>query len=1086
MTVDLKDARDRVLVDNTAQAVFKHLDRIEDHRAELGPRWIWELIQNARDSARPRGVRIRIRVSASEFSFEHDGKPFASDEIAHLVYHGSTKVEDFQNVGQFGSGFLSTHLLSRTVRVAGRLEDARRFQFSLSRVGDSPEELRVAMDRSWRAFEASVEGALPMSESSTSFVYAVSGQGGTLVERGLENLRLCCPLVLAFCPTIRGIDVEVPGGRWSMRRGDWEPRTGGGILSIEYTEDDEELCRFVAVADGGSECCAAVQLCRSETGLRVDSGQDAVAKLFLLFPLIGTERLGLPSSVNSERFKPHEDRDGIVLSGDSEGAQGNWRLLEDSVQCQAQVLKWCAEGRWGGMERMLAFDTRYLPDWADGDPRFRQFLMKLVVGARSTPLFRTLGGDWIEPRAAWLPATEDTMHGERLWSLMCSWSGAHERLPRREELASWVSNLSSWARLLSTSRPQMKEALTLIKVAEYVNDAGSLKELRGRLRGIESLAWLCSLLELVRDAGEMNLFDEFDLLPNQAGELERRSDLRRDEQISDELKDVAEAFGLEIRKELLDKHAEIEGIVGLLVPEREPELLDRLLGRVRDACREDRIDPVLVPWAVRLFRWIVDRPEYADRLEGLPVPTADDDDDGVAVLNLERALEAPKRPLAPVAVWPETARKFGWLFPRRRILADAFVGDDRDVWRRFEENGYIVASPLVETKRIVEMFLPDEPLPERDRAGAHKSTEEVEISDVACLLQADIGLIDTARKSRKRSTELIRFLVEFVAEADQRAFDEHSVDCECGDQHSFYRAAWLVPLHGRRWVPLDASGRRAAPASAESLAGLLVDSPETGELLSGERGGELLDALGISRADLALRVVAEDEDERLTLIRSMQDLTTAVGDVDRVRELATEIREHPEIIESIEARRSRRRKIQRNQEICRLVEQLLRDALEGCGLTVHRTHIGSDFEVESDFVENEEEMGLELVDAGGSTLIEVKSTRVDEVKMTPVQAETACSFGDGFALCVVPLDDDEPTSETIRQRIRVVFGIGMNLESALKDYRSVREAAETARRPHGAVELVIEEGEVRFRIGHAIWEGALTFGQAVERFKQGG
>ena len=56
ITKDLRNARDQVLVDNTAQSVFKHLDRIEDNRAVLGVRWIWELLQNARDAASTDGV----------------------------------------------------------------------------------------------------------------------------------------------------------------------------------------------------------------------------------------------------------------------------------------------------------------------------------------------------------------------------------------------------------------------------------------------------------------------------------------------------------------------------------------------------------------------------------------------------------------------------------------------------------------------------------------------------------------------------------------------------------------------------------------------------------------------------------------------------------------------------------------------------------------------------------------------------------------------------------------------------------------------------------------------------------------------
>ena len=1079
MTEELKSARDRVLVDNTAQAVAKHLDRIEDNRSALGARWIWELLQNARDAAGRQGVRIRARVSDTEFLFEHDGKPFSSEEIAHLVYHGSTKIDDFEDVGQFGSGFLATHLLSRIIRVTGRLEDSNGFDFALDRAGGTAEELREAMDRSWAAFEQSVEGARPGPDATTSFAYEIAEPGAReLAEAGLEELRRSGPLVLAFCPEITEIAIETSGAEWKLLRDSQEE---GGVLTIRYVGDGGEQSRFVAVAGAEGECCAALQLRRGETGLEVDQAQETASKLFVLFPLVGSEHLGLPATVNSRLLKPREDRDGIV-AGDSPGAQENRRLLEESVRHQEQLFEWCAQKKWAGAERMLAFDITHLPDWAGGAPWFRPLLTELVRKARETPLLRTHRGEWIEPQAAWLPATDDASHGERLWTLMSLWEGAQERLPRLHDLAAWARNLSGWQKLLGRSYEDMEEALTINKVARLVGDTGSVDRLRGRLASGGALSWLVSLLELARDAGEAGLFDRYDLLPTQGGGLSRRPDIRRDEGISDELKDIAHAFGLEIRDELLDKGAELEGLAELLGSEREPELLDKVLARVKDECREGVIRTPLARWAVRLFRWMADRADYIERLEGFPAPTSDQSDEGVAVLHLERGREAPARPLAPLAAWPERAQRFGSLFPRSKVLAEAFADGDPEVWPRLATSGYLNASPLIERQRVVEAFLPDDPLPELDGAGSHKSTEELAVSDVACLVEPNIGLIDTVRKSKKRATEFVRFLVEFLVEADGRAFEICDVECECGDRHRTYRAAWLVPLRRRRWVPLDASGRRSTMPSAESLAALLADSPDTSEILSGTRGEKLLDALAISRADLALRVVAGDEDERLALIASMQDLAAAAGDVDRVRELATEIREHPEIIGAIEERKIRRNKIRWNQEIGGLVEQLLRQELEGRGLTVRRTGVGSDFEVESDFVVEEQEIGLELSDGHRKTLIEVKSTRIGQVKMTPAQADRAVKLGNGFALCVVPVDDKVPTAETIREGLRVVFGIGERLESALSDYELLREAADAAREPRGAVELEISEGEVRFRIGRTVWEDGLRFEQAVDRF----
>lgn len=1080
MTEELRNARDNVLAENTAQAVFKHLDRIRDNRSALGPRWVWELLQNARDAAGPQGVRIRAHVSATEFRFEHDGRPFESKEIAHLVYHGSTKV-DFEDIGQFGSGFLATHLLSNIVRVAGRLEDSSGFDFPLDRTGGTAEELRETMDRSWAAFEQSVDDARPAPEATTSFVYNIAeSEASELVEAGLQELRRSGPLVLAFCPEITEIAVETSDAEWRLSR---HSQAEGGIRTIRRVEDGDELSHFVAVAGEEGECCAALQLRPGQSGLEIDPAQETAAKLFVLFPLVGSERLGLPATVNSRRFKPREDRDGIV-TGDSLGAQENRRLLKDSLRHQEQLLEWCAQKKWAGAERMLAFDIARLPDWASNAPWFRPLLTELVQRARETPLMRTQGGEWIEPQAAWLPTTDDSSHSERLWTLMSSWEGARARLPCFDDMTSWSQNLAGWQGLLGKSREDMGEALTITKVARLVDGASSVDGLQERLVSGAALSWLVSLLELALDAGETGLLDGHNLLPTQGGGLRRRPDIRRDVGISEELKDIAEAFGLQVRDELLDKGAEIEGLAELLTSEREPELLDRVLARVKAESREEVISTPLAPWAVRLFRWIADRPDYVDRLEGYPVPTSDRSEEGVAVLLLERGREAPRRPLAPLATWPEGAQRFGSLFPRGRVLADALTDGDPEVWPQLAARGYVNESPLIETQRVVDAFLPDEPLPDTDEtpAGSHKSPQEFQVSDIACLLGAG-GLIDTARKSRKRAREFVRFLVEFAAEADERAFEVFEAQCECGDTHRTYWAAWLAPVRHRRWVPLDASGRRGTVASAESLAGLLADSPEVSEVLSGVRGQKLLDALSISRADLALRVVASDEDERLTLIASMQDIASVAGDVDRVRELATEIREHPEIIDSIEERKIRRTRIQRNQKIGESVEQLLRTELEGCGLTVRRTGIGSDFEVESDFVEEEQEVGLELSGGGRTTLIEVKSTRIDQVKMTPVQASRACTLGDGFALCVVPLDDDAPTAQTIRERLRVVFGIGARLESALSDFEFMRDAADVARDRRGAVELEIREGEVRFRISRAVWGDGLPFGEAVDRFR---
>ena len=786
------------------------------------------------------------------------------------------------------SGTLSTHLLSRVVRVRGSLKDFRGFDFLLDRTGDNVEQLHRAMDRSWKAFEQSIEAPASGQPSITSFVYMILEQVRKLAQKGLDDLYRCGPLVLAFCPEIASITVETAEAAWSLERDGREPLHDGSIVSIQDQQDGQTLSRFVAVTEGEAELCASLQSCPSESSLQLDLEQKTAPKLFILFPLIGRERLGLPVTINSTRSKPHEDRDGIILTRDSRGAQENWRLLKDSVGHQVQLLEWCAKEKWSGAERLLAFDITRLPDWAVEFQRFIELLTDLVRSARTTPLMPTLGSGWIKPNDAWIPTTDSKSHKVRLWDLMSSWSGAPARLSCRDHLASWSSSLSNWAKLLSKLPSEMDEALTTDVVARLISKAGSVEGLQERLASGESLPWLISLLQLIHEAGDTGLFDRYNLLPSQAGRLRQRANLRRDEGISEELKDIAKEFDLDIRNELLNAYAEkVDGIVDLLDSKLEPELLDQLLARVKEKCRDNTIDSSLAPWVTKLFWWMIAQADdYLDRLEGYPAPTTDVGGDKTTVLHLKSGLDASKRPMVPLVDWPEGAQQFASLFPKRKILAEAFADRDPDHrWRPLVKRGYVNMSPLIETKRAMKAFLPDDPLPETDGNDSHESTQEIQVSDIIFLNEKDIGLIDTARKSKTRATEFIRFLVEFVIATDDRAFEESSVDCECEQSHKIYRAAWLVPLHRRQWVPLVSTGRRAARASAESLARLLADSPDIAKLLLGERGEKLLRALGISRADLALRAVADDEETRVALIHSMKALAEATdGNVDRVRD----------------------------------------------------------------------------------------------------------------------------------------------------------------------------------------------------------
>ena len=74
-------AKTRILESNTAQGVHKHLRTLESNRSRVLPRWIWELLQNARDVSDGNASLVAsVELRDSELTFCHNGRGFEPDE----------------------------------------------------------------------------------------------------------------------------------------------------------------------------------------------------------------------------------------------------------------------------------------------------------------------------------------------------------------------------------------------------------------------------------------------------------------------------------------------------------------------------------------------------------------------------------------------------------------------------------------------------------------------------------------------------------------------------------------------------------------------------------------------------------------------------------------------------------------------------------------------------------------------------------------------------------------------------------------------------------------------------------------------
>ena len=119
-------------------------------------RWVWELCQNAKDVCNSTGkVKISIDYDRDQgkVRFRHNGKAFSMDNIMSLINQSSSKDRNDSSErksGKFGTGFITTHLLSEIVNISGILEvdsEYSKFNISLDRRGKDKDEIMVAMEK---------------------------------------------------------------------------------------------------------------------------------------------------------------------------------------------------------------------------------------------------------------------------------------------------------------------------------------------------------------------------------------------------------------------------------------------------------------------------------------------------------------------------------------------------------------------------------------------------------------------------------------------------------------------------------------------------------------------------------------------------------------------------------------------------------------------------------------------------------------------------------------------------------------------------------------------------------------------------
>ena len=372
-------------------------------------RWVWELIQNAKDSIVNNPDRstvdIRIIIEGETVKFMHNGEPFTPKAQLGLLYKYSQDKDNTQSTGRFGTGFLTTHCLSKIVTIEGDMFEDNSCQKSCG--------FSVTMYRDGLLDRELLDGIKRMKDSLTfynetygwtTYTYEVRTETGRESLRlGIENFYDNIAQTMLFCPQLNSVVLQDNDRTVTIER---HPIVmigeGMGKASFTIKTDTESAVRSFVFTKSCTYNESLSNRYKTERNIRLTmavevdennelvAGKEAATHLYCALPLVGTEdQITEPVYIDCPDFEPDEERQRLLL----DGSETTERTIVDElteVATNETVISEC------GINRLIYGEITQLYDKLVAFLSLENFgnLYYLADGLKAVKDYQDLNKEW--------------------------------------------------------------------------------------------------------------------------------------------------------------------------------------------------------------------------------------------------------------------------------------------------------------------------------------------------------------------------------------------------------------------------------------------------------------------------------------------------------------------------------------------------------------------------------------------------------------------------------------------------------------------------------------------------------------------
>lgn len=543
-------------------------------------RLIWELMQNAKDnvaicSGQKEKVDIAISLNEKEFVFSHNKGFFTNEHIRGLIRKYSSSDKDretiqpgssYKTTGRFGTGFMTTHLLSEKVIIEGFYKNEssnyNKFSFGLDRSGKSESKIIEGINTSFEEAENSIKespsSTLEKNEFRTSFIYPLSETRFSLANIAISEVYEGVAYTLINVPEINSVTIneELIGELTYQVQLVESKQFKQHIFKVYNLLLNGKNSQHYFLTANNESVQIIIPISRKGNKYYVVELNSSVPRLHLDFPMIGTEDLNLPFIVNSSLFEPTEPRDGVSLIEDEENeiTSLNCNLIAQAVTLYNNFLSYVGtDHSWNDLYNLARIKPPKKHTWIDSD-WFRKNVVTLIrEKLLHTPIVDVANGGriaiWDENDECqiYFPFAENAFIREKIWKLIKQIHPGH--VPIKEHIDKWSEVIwnDCYKFTLEELSKEISDKENMIYLSECFEDESS-----------DAITFLNDYYALLNNEGSHItdiVADKYAVIPNQLGEFKKKSILSIDEGIDEEIKNVCSIISENPRDILLHKQA---------------------------------------------------------------------------------------------------------------------------------------------------------------------------------------------------------------------------------------------------------------------------------------------------------------------------------------------------------------------------------------------------------------------------------------------------------------------------------------------------------------------------------------------------